>query len=102
MPPLSAIGGRKTSIRRLIRWPTYCHRLTAAANRSLRAEPRRCHQARIATKHLSGDITLEPGTYILDGGRINLGGNGSLVGAGLTIFVMGDAEFSVNGNEVLS
>ena len=50
-------------------------------------------------KTLSGDITLGPGTYILDGGRINLGGNGSLVGAGVTIFLMGDAEFSVNGNE---
>jgi hypothetical protein len=50
---------------------------------------------------LSGDITLEPGTYILKGGRINLGGNGSLKGTGVTIFLMEDAEFSVNGNEVV-
>ncbi len=52
-------------------------------------------------KTLSGDITLAPGSYILRGGRINLGGNGSLVGAGVTIFLMEDAEFSVNGNEIV-
>jgi hypothetical protein len=52
-------------------------------------------------KTLSGEITLEPGTYVLAGGRVNLGGNGYLKGAGVTIFLMGDAEFSVNGNEVV-
>ena len=52
-------------------------------------------------KSLSGDITLVSGTYILKGGRINLGGNGSLKGYGVTIFLMEDAEFSVNGNEVV-
>lgn len=49
----------------------------------------------------SGDITLEPGEYLLRGGRVNLGGNGSLVGAGVTLFLMEDAEFGVNGNEVV-
>ena len=52
-------------------------------------------------KSLSGDITLQPGSYILKGGRINLGGNGSLKGTGVTIFLMEDAEFSVNGNEIV-
>ena len=52
-------------------------------------------------KSLSGDITLVSGTYILKGGRISLGGNGSLKGYGVTIFLMEDAEFSVNGNEVV-
>ena len=52
-------------------------------------------------KTLSGEITLEPGTYVLAGGRISLGGNGYLKGAGVTIFLMGDAEFSVNGNEIV-
>lgn len=52
-------------------------------------------------KSISGDVTLEPGNYILRGGRINLGGNGSLKGTGVTIFLMEDAEFSVNGNEVV-
>lgn len=53
------------------------------------------------SKTLSGDITLEPGVYVLRGGRINLGGNGSLVGAGVTIFLMDGVEFSVNGNETI-
>jgi hypothetical protein len=50
---------------------------------------------------LSGVITLQPGSYVLDGGAINLGGNGSLKGTGVTIFLLGDAEFSINGNEVV-
>jgi hypothetical protein len=49
----------------------------------------------------SGDIELEPGEYILRGGRVNLGGNGSLVGAGVTLFLMEDAEFDLNGNEIV-
>lgn len=56
---------------------------------------------KFCNKSLSGDITLEPGSYVLDGGRINLGGNGSLKGAGVTIFLLNNAEFSVNGNEVV-
>ena len=53
-------------------------------------------------KTISGDVTLEPGTYILRGGRINLGGNGSLAGEGVTIFLMEDAEFAINGNELVN
>jgi len=56
---------------------------------------------KFCNKSLSGDITLEPGSYVLDGGRINLGGNGSLTGAGVTIFLINGAEFSVNGNEIV-
>ncbi len=52
-------------------------------------------------KTISGEVTLQPGTYILRGGRVNLGGNGFLKGAGVTIFLMEGAEFSVNGNEVV-
>ena len=52
-------------------------------------------------KSLSGEITLQPGTYVLAGGGIKLGGNGYLKGTGVTIFLMGDAEFSVSGNEVV-
>jgi Flp pilus assembly protein TadG len=50
---------------------------------------------------ISGEVTLLPGVYVLKGGKIDLGGNGSLVGAGVTIFLMKDAEFSVNGNETV-
>ena len=50
---------------------------------------------------ISGDVTLEPGVYILRGGEIKLGGNGSLVGNGVTIFLMEGAEFGSNANEVI-
>jgi Flp pilus assembly protein TadG len=52
-------------------------------------------------KTWSGDITLEPGIYILRGGQIKLGGNGRLVGHGVTIFLMDGAEFQSNANEVV-
>lgn len=50
---------------------------------------------------ISGEVTLKPGVYILRGGRINLGGNGSLVGNGVTIFLMEDAEFSITANQTV-
>ena len=49
----------------------------------------------------SGDITLSAGTYILRGGQIKLGGNGKLVGHGVTIFLMEGAEFTTNANETI-
>jgi hypothetical protein len=50
---------------------------------------------------ISGEVTLEPGVYILRGGRINLGGNGSLTGNNVTIFLMEDAEFSITANQTV-
>ena len=52
-------------------------------------------------KTISGEVTLEAGIYILRGGRVKLGGNGVLIGAGVTIFLMEDAEFTINGNEIV-
>jgi hypothetical protein len=52
-------------------------------------------------KAWSGDVTLDPGIYILRGGQIKLGGNGKLVGAGVTIFLMEGASFTSNANEVI-
>jgi hypothetical protein len=49
----------------------------------------------------SGQITLDPGVYILRGGSINLGGNGELVGNGVTIFLMEDARFSITANQTV-
>jgi Flp pilus assembly protein TadG len=49
----------------------------------------------------SGNITLSPGVYILSGGQIKLGGNGSLVGHGVTIFLLDDASMTINGNQVV-
>ena len=53
-------------------------------------------------KTISGDVTLDPGVYILRGGQIKLGGNGSLTGSGVTIFLMEGAEFTSNANEIIN
>ncbi len=52
-------------------------------------------------KTWSGNITLTPGVYVLKGGKVQLGGNGSLEGTGVTIFLLDGAEFTTNGNETL-
>jgi len=49
----------------------------------------------------SGDITLLPGEYVLKGGQIKLGGNGKLVGSGVTIFLMENAELSIGANQLI-
>ncbi|WP_192179584.1 TadE/TadG family type IV pilus assembly protein [Mesorhizobium amorphae] len=50
-------------------------------------------------KTLSGNITLDPGAYILRGTTIKPGGNGSLTGQGVTLFLMEDAQIYINANE---
>jgi hypothetical protein len=50
---------------------------------------------------LSGEITLSPGTYILRGGSVDLGGNGKLIGDGVTIFLMENAQFSIGANQIV-
>jgi hypothetical protein len=52
-------------------------------------------------KNWGGNITLGPGVYVLRDIDINLNGNGSLVGAGVIIFLMGNSQFTVNGNSVV-
>jgi len=51
---------------------------------------------------LSGDITLNPGVYILRGGEVKLGGNGVLAGSGVTIFLTEGAQFDSNANETIA
>jgi hypothetical protein len=50
---------------------------------------------------ISGEVTLEPGTYILRGGEVKLGGNGFLIGHGVTIFLLEGAEFNINANQIV-
>ncbi|RWC25633.1 TadE/TadG family type IV pilus assembly protein [Mesorhizobium sp.] len=50
-------------------------------------------------KTLSGNITLNPGVYIMRGTTIKPGGNGSLTGQGVTIFLMESAQIYINANE---
>lgn len=53
-------------------------------------------------KTLSGNITLNPGVYILRGTTIKPGGNGSLNGQGVTIFLMEGAQTYINANEMVN
>jgi hypothetical protein len=53
-------------------------------------------------KNWSGNITLNPGTYILRGIDVKLGGNASLTGSGVTIFLMEGAQFTANANNVIN
>jgi hypothetical protein len=53
-------------------------------------------------KTWTGNITLNPGTYILQGGGIKLNGGDSITGVGVTIFLLGDAVFTTNGNQLLN
>ncbi|MBN9548888.1 MAG: pilus assembly protein [Alphaproteobacteria bacterium] len=50
-------------------------------------------------KTLSGKITLNPGTYIMRNVVIKPGGNGSLSGQGVTIFLMENSQLIINANE---
>ncbi|WP_378951610.1 TadE/TadG family type IV pilus assembly protein [Mesorhizobium sp. ANAO-SY3R2] len=52
-------------------------------------------------KSISGDTTLEPGTYILRGGELKLNG-GNFTGTGVTIFLMEGAKVTSNGNAVIN
>ncbi|MDX8466076.1 pilus assembly protein TadG-related protein [Mesorhizobium sp. VK23B] len=50
-------------------------------------------------KTWSGKITLSPGTYILRNVTIKPGGNGSLTGQDVTIFLMEGSQIYINANE---
>ena len=50
-------------------------------------------------KTLSGKIILNPGTYIFRNVTIKPGGNGSLSGQGVTLFLMENSQLYINANE---
>ncbi|UCI06423.1 TadE/TadG family type IV pilus assembly protein [Mesorhizobium sp. B1-1-8] len=53
-------------------------------------------------KTWSGKITLNPGIYVLRNVTIKPGGNGSLAGPGVTIFLMENSQLYVNANETVN
>ncbi|MEW6633297.1 MAG: pilus assembly protein [Pseudomonadota bacterium] len=53
-------------------------------------------------KTISGKITLNPGTYVMRNVTIKPGGNGSLTGIGVTIFLMESSQLYINANEVVN
>ncbi|MCB1382204.1 MAG: pilus assembly protein [Notoacmeibacter sp.] len=73
---------------------TACKSVPASRNKSLTP-------GTFCDKTISGDVTLAPGVYILRGGAIRLGGNGSITGHGVTIFLMEDAQFDLSGNQTV-
>lgn len=50
---------------------------------------------------IAGEVTLKPGNYLLRGGEIKLGGNGSLVGEKVTIFLMENAQLHIGANQLI-
>ncbi|RWJ98101.1 MAG: pilus assembly protein [Mesorhizobium sp.] len=52
-------------------------------------------------KTWSGKITLNPGIYVLRNVVIKPGGNGSLTGHGVTIFLMEGSQLIINANETV-
>lgn len=74
---------------------TGCQRATGSGKEKVLTPGTYCNE------RISGQVTLEPGTYILRGGEINLKGNGSLVGEGVTIFLLDDARFSIGANQIV-
>ncbi|MDF1600557.1 pilus assembly protein TadG-related protein [Mesorhizobium sp. YIM 152430] len=52
-------------------------------------------------ERISGEVVMEPGTYILRGGSISLNGNGSLTAPGVTIFLLDDAAMSIGANQIV-
>ncbi|WEX74555.1 pilus assembly protein TadG-related protein [Sinorhizobium numidicum] len=44
-----------------------------------------------------GAINLQPGNYIIDGGRLELGSQTVVNGQGVTFFLMNDAELTIHG-----
>ncbi|TPK66639.1 pilus assembly protein [Mesorhizobium sp. B2-4-19] len=50
-------------------------------------------------KTLSGNITLNPGVYIFRSVTLKPGGNGSLTGQGVTLFLVEGSQITINANE---
>jgi Flp pilus assembly protein TadG len=58
-------------------------------------------QGTFCNQNLNGDVTLNAGVYIFKGGQLNFNGSGSLIGKGVTIFLMQGATLTVNGNAII-
>ncbi|WFP74938.1 TadE/TadG family type IV pilus assembly protein [Mesorhizobium sp. WSM4906] len=59
-------------------------------------------QGTYCDKTWSGKITLNPGIYVLRNVTIKPGGNGSLTGLGVTIFLMENSQLYINANETVN
>jgi Putative Flp pilus-assembly TadE/G-like len=51
---------------------------------------------------LKGDVTLEPGLYVVKDGQLSMNSSGTITGLGVTFYLMGsDAGFDINGGAKL-
>lgn len=48
--------------------------------------------------NISGNVTLAPGVYVIDGGTLKTNGNSTVTGAGVTFYLTNGATVSMNGN----
>ena len=72
--------------------------LTPGAN-SISGTPYACFASSVA---FQGDVTLEPGLYIIKDGGLNINSNAQITGTGVTIMFANTADLSVNGTAVLN
>jgi hypothetical protein len=46
---------------------------------------------------LSGNVTLQPGTYVIDGGTFKINASSNVTGNGVTFYMTGNADMNFNG-----
>jgi hypothetical protein len=51
---------------------------------------------------LSGNVTLDPGVYYIDGGTLRINSNASISGTGVTFVLANGARVSMNGNATVN
>lgn len=51
---------------------------------------------------LKGDVTLQPGVYVINGGTLDINGNANITGSGVTFYLTGGATVQMNGNATVN
>ena len=51
---------------------------------------------------LSGNVTLQPGVYVIQSGDLKVNANANVIGDGVTIYLAGASRVSMNGNATVS
>jgi len=51
---------------------------------------------------LKNNVNLAPGVYVISGGTLRINANANITGAGVTIYLTGDANVDINGNATLN
>jgi len=51
---------------------------------------------------LQGNVTLQPGVYVIEGGDLKVNANANVTGSGVTIYMAGSSTVSMNGNATVN